>query len=447
MLHSALTGFVLVTALILLVQSVTSMMQTLYIWDRPERIRAAGRPERYLPPKHGFTVLLPARHEAAVIGETLRRLGEAQYPRELIELLVICTADDLATIEAAEHAKRRHGLEQVRVVVMQDEPGKSRAMNLGLAEARFELVTIFDSEDDVSPEIFSIVDTIYQRRAVDVLQCGVQLMDYDSHWFSGHNVLEYFFWFKSRMHYFAKEGAVPLGGNTVFFRADDLRSVGGWDEHGLTEDADLGIRLSLAGRRFEVMYDAQHVTREEVPHSTRAFVKQRTRWNQGFLQILRKGEWLKLPSARKVVLIGSVLIAPSFMAVVIASAPLFILIGATTKLPVLVSLLSFVPLLLAVVMLLTSVIGLYEFGRDQGIRISPFRYLLLVLSFIPYQGLLMVSAVRAMTRELTGSRGWEKTVHTGQHRLGAQDVQPVPAPVPVALPATMPVPVMIAEAS
>lgn len=144
-------------------------------------------------------------------------------------------------------------------------------------------------------------------------------------------------------------------------------------------------------------------------------------------------------------LIGSVLIAPSFMAVVIASAPLFIIIGATTKLPVLVSLLSFAPLLLAVVMLLTSIVGLYEFGRDQGIRISPFRYLLLVLSFIPYQGLLMVSAVRAMTRELAGSRGWEKTVHTGQHRLGAQGAQPVPAPV--LAPVTSPVPVMIAEAS
>ncbi|WP_084103291.1 glycosyltransferase [Demequina sp. NBRC 110056] len=424
-----LTGVVLVVALVLLVQAVASLIQTLYIWDSPERIRAAGRPDTYEEPRHGFTVLLPARHEAAVIGETLRRLGEAQYPTELVELMVICTADDTATIQAAEAAKEEHGLDHVTVLMFDGTPGKSRAMNLGLAAAKHELITIFDSEDDVSPEIFSIVDTLYQRREVDVLQCGVQLMDHDSHWFSAHNVLEYFFWFKSRMHYFAKEGAVPLGGNTVFFRADDLREVGGWDEHGLTEDADLGIRLSIRGKRFDVMYDAEHVTREEVPHSTRAFVKQRTRWNQGFLQILRKGEWLHLPSLRKIVLIGSVLTAPTFMAIVIACAPLFILIGVTTKLPVLVSLLSFVPLILAAIMLMTSVLGLYEFGKDQGLRITPYRYLALVVSFIPYQGLLMFSAVRASLRELTGKRGWEKTVHTGSHRQGAH--QPKPALVPV----------------
>jgi glycosyltransferase XagB len=29
-------------------------------------------------------------------------------------------------------------------------------------------------------------------------------------------VLEYLFWFKSRMHYHATVGMVPLGGNTVF---------------------------------------------------------------------------------------------------------------------------------------------------------------------------------------------------------------------------------------
>lgn len=421
-------GIVLAVALVLLVQAVASLVQTLYIWDRPERIRAAGKPDTYEKPLHGFTVLLPARHEAAVIGETVRRLGEAQYPPHLIELMVICTTDDVSTITAARQAAADHNLSNVTVLEFDGLPGKSRAMNLGLSVAQHELVTIFDSEDDVSPEIFSIVDTLYQRREIDVLQCGVQLMDHDSHWFSAHNVLEYFFWFKSRMHYFAREGAVPLGGNSVFFRAEDLRAVGGWDEHGLTEDADLGIRMSIAGKRFGVMYDAAHVTREEVPHSTRAFVKQRTRWNQGFLQILRKGDWLRLSTLRKTVLVGSVLTAPTFMAIVIACAPLFILVGVTTKLPVLISLVSFIPLMLAGIMLLTSMLGLYEFGKDQKIRISVLQYVLLVVTFLPYQVLLMVSAVRAYYRQATGRRGWEKTVHTGNHRQGVDQVTATRAP-------------------
>ena len=41
-------------------------------------------------------------------------------------------------------------------------------------------------------------------------------------------MLEYFFWFKSRMHYHAAVGMVPLGGNTVFMHARLLeRSAAG----------------------------------------------------------------------------------------------------------------------------------------------------------------------------------------------------------------------------
>lgn len=424
-LPELLAVLVAATALILLVQSLVNIQQTLFIWEHPHRLHAAGRPETLEEPLLGFTVLLPARHEHEVIGETLRRLSQADYPRELVELMVICTSDDTTTIHAAEEAIAEFGITNARVLIFEQPAGKSRAMNLGLADAQHELITIFDSEDDVSTEIFSIVNTLFIRRDIDVLQCGVQLMDFDSHWFAAHNVLEYFFWFKSRMHYFAREGAVPLGGNTVFFKADDLKKVGGWDEEGLTEDADLGIRLSIAGKKFDVMYDARHVTREEVPHDTKAFVKQRTRWNQGFLQILRKKEWLTLRTLKHRVLIGYVLTAPSYMALVIVFAPVVIIIGATTKLPVVVSMLSFLPLVLALIMLLISLVGLHEFGRDQQLRVRFHHYLVLIATFIPYQVLLAVSAVRALIREIRGSRGWEKTAHAGRHRLGAQDAQPV----------------------
>ncbi len=93
------------------------------------------------------------------------------------------------------------------------------------------------------------------RERAPVVQCGVQLMNYADRWFSALNVLEYFFWFKSRMHYHAAVGMVPLGGNTVFIRRDLLDELGGWDQTCLTEDADIGIRLSAAGIPIRVVYD------------------------------------------------------------------------------------------------------------------------------------------------------------------------------------------------
>src|SRR6185295_438320 len=96
-------------------------------------------------------------------------------------------------------------------------------------------------------------------------------------------------------HYHAAVGMVPLGGNTVFFARELLEEAGGWDQDCLTEDADIGIRLSAQGTQVRVIYDDSYVTREETPPTVGQFVKQRTRWNQGFLQILGKGDWMRLP--------------------------------------------------------------------------------------------------------------------------------------------------------
>lgn len=430
----------LVFSVVLAAHSFFNVYLALYAWSDPDRMEAAKAPSAFLPPQHGFTVLLPCRHEERVIGETIHRLSQANYPTEQFELLVLCTPDDRGTIAAARDSIAKHEITNARVIVFDPPAGKSRGMNIGLAAAKHDLVTIFDSEDDVSPDIFNIANTIFRQQYIDVLQCGVQLMDFNSHWFSGHNVLEYFFWFKSRMHYYAKSGIVPLGGNTVFFRRDDLRAVGGWDEQGLTEDADIGIRLSLRGKRFGVMYDAAHVTREETPDSVTAFIKQRTRWNQGFIQILAKKQWKQLPKRKQIMLLLYVLGGPTFMAGVFMTAPVILLAGAFAKVNIAVSLLAFLPLFLSWLAIVIGIVGLHEFGREQQRRVRLRHYAVFVISFLPYQIILAVASIRAVVRESRGNTGWEKTAHAGVHRQAeptqvpamAAAVTPVAADGPVA---------------
>ena len=69
-------------AVFLIAQSVFNLYVTLYAWDDPERMENARAPKSFRRPKHGFTVLLPCRHEEAVIGETVRKLSQAKYPKK-----------------------------------------------------------------------------------------------------------------------------------------------------------------------------------------------------------------------------------------------------------------------------------------------------------------------------------------------------------------------------
>ncbi len=241
-------------------------------------------------------------------------------------------------------------------------------------------------------------------------------MNFADRWFSALNVLEYFFWFRSRMHFHAKLNMVALGGNTVFLDRRCLVALGGWDQTCLTEDADVGVRLSAAGVPIRVLYDDRYVTREETPPTVSQFIKQRTRWNQGFLQVLGKGDWLRLPSWRQRLLAAYTLASPLLQAVMMLYVPFSLWTMLFVKTPTIVAMLSALPLYALAVQFAVNLVGLYEFTNVHGLRPRIATPIMLLLVYLPYQWMLCASAVRALWRQLRGVSAWEKTTHTGAHR-------------------------------
>ena len=402
------------------IQALYNIQTSLFGWFNDKVLdhqAAAHVPDRL----RSFTVFVPAYHEELVIGQTIQKIASAKYPPELIEIIVLCRKGDDGTITAARRAILDNKISNAVVVVYEgDVPGKPPQLNQGLQYANNELLVIFDAEDDVSEYVFGIANAQYSSNDIDILQMGVQLMDHDTRWYSVHNVLEYFFHFRSRMHYFAKEGVVPLGGNTCFFKTQDVLDIGGWDELCLTEDAEVGLRLSSVGKKFGVYYSAAHVTREETPHNLRAFIKQRTRWDQGFLQTIQRGHWKKLSSFKQKALAYYVLSLPFFQAMILITTPFLVWLAFNYKMPLVLSLLSFIPLGLLAFLLVIQLVGLREFGKEQERKIGIMAYLMLIITFIPFQFVLSYAAVRATKRHFANNTGWEKTFHSGAHRVQSE---------------------------
>ena len=426
-----LSGSVVVVSTLLTIQALFSSYLMLYAWEHPDRMEQTRGPQTFLPPQHRFAVLLPARHEETVIYETIRKLTTVDYPSELVEILIICYADDQGTIAEARRAIDELQATNVGVLSFSGGPiNKPSALNAGFRRTTFEIVTVFDAEDDIDPSIFNVVNTTMLKERVNVVQAGVQLMNFVDHWFSIHNVLEYFFWFRSRLHFHARVGMIPLGGNTVFMNRAVVEEVGGWDEQCLTEDADIGLQLSALGERIRVVYDPQHVTREETPDSVSAFVRQRTRWNQGFIQVLKKKAWCSMPTAGQRALAIYTLGYPLVHALITLTWPLAIVAILVLKLPISVTLISFLPMYALIFQLLASVVGAYAFTREYGFRMPVLLPFVMIVTFVPYQWLLGYSAIRAAYREVLKRHNWEKTGHPGAHRQVAipakAQMQPAP---------------------
>ncbi len=403
---------------VVLVMGVFNIYLMLYYWEDVERIQKSRVPERFSPSLMSFTAILPARNEKEVIGDTIRAIHEIDYEDEKKQLIVVCRYDDVGTIERVRYVINKLQNDNIRLVTFTDGPiNKPHALNVALPYAKNDVVVIFDAEDQPNKDIYNVVNTVIDNDPkIDVVQSGVQLMNFDTHWFAMFNVLEYFFWFKSTLHFFANNGLVPLGGNTVFFRKQLLEEVGGWDEQCLTEDADIGIRLSAAGAKFQVVYDEKLATREETPHTLQDFIRQRTRWIQGFLQIFLKGEWLYLEGGRKKLLASYILLIPFIQSVTILIIPFMVYMAIAYKLDVYVAIYTFLPLLTLISQLVVLNIGLFEFTRKYGLRYPIFSSIKLLLFFLPYQIVLSVSAIRALLRHRRGSSSWEKTEHLNAHR-------------------------------
>ncbi len=77
---------------------------------------------------------------------------------------------------------------------------------------------------------------------------------------------------------------IALGGTSNHFRVETLRRLNGWDAWNVTEDIDLGIRLARFGYRVGMLASS---TQEEAPHTLGAWLRQRRRWQKGWMITLQ----------------------------------------------------------------------------------------------------------------------------------------------------------------
>jgi len=411
--------FLILCLLLLIPQGTFTLWWMLYAWNDPRSADQGESPRAFREPHFSFTALVPARHEEKVIKDTIYAINAIDYPAHLKEILVLVRdEDDEGTLARVREAIQELEEPRIQLITFKDGPyNKPNGLNHGLQFARNDVVCIFDAEDEPHPEIYHIVNTVMLRDEADVVQSGVQLMNIDSTWFSALNCLEYFFWFKSGLRFFANQLQVtPLGGNTVFFKRSWLNRIGGWDDRLLTEDADIGVRLVLQGARLRIVYEARHVTQEETPATIEQFVRQRTRWSQGFLEILFKFDWWRLALLRQKLGAVYILMNPIFQAAMVVYLPVGLYILFTQQVNVALAVLSYIPLAMLLMQLLVNLTGIREFAAAYNKRLSTWFLLRMVIVFYPYQLVLAAASFRAAYRYLTGHHGWEKTTHSNLHR-------------------------------
>jgi len=368
-------------------------------------------------PNHSFTLIVPARDESSVIGLTISTLAKLHYPKDRFEVLVMIRADDYPTILAAEQSIASNKANSIRIVQIDgDAHNKAYSLNIGLHLAKHEIIGIFDAEDEPNLDILQkINDYLINNPLVGAVQAPVHLTNLNSSWFASLSAIEYYYWFRSVLPYLSTKKIVPLGGNTIFTKKSIYKNIGDYDEACLTEDADLGIRLAQHNIIVGIIDDANLATTEGAPCSEIDVVRQRARWDQGYLQVLEKSNWVDLSLKQKFYTLYT-LTQPLFRHLSFLNMIFAPLLASFGKVPVAIVLISFIPGYFLLLQLGLYLLGLYELAKLHQIKISMWRYLLTLLAFVPYQALLTLATMRAIGKIMLGNYNWDKTDHTNSHR-------------------------------
>ena len=141
-----IAGFVLATAAMLVVAG-TTLAWMIDSWRTPRAVGQMPFPEPDAP-QLSFSLIVPARHEEAVLADTVRRLLCQDHP--FVEVLVVVGDDDPGTAAVAYELAEQ----DPRVVVIVDDSvpkNKPKALNRALAHCTGEITGVFDAEDEVAP--------------------------------------------------------------------------------------------------------------------------------------------------------------------------------------------------------------------------------------------------------------------------------------------------------
>jgi cellulose synthase/poly-beta-1,6-N-acetylglucosamine synthase-like glycosyltransferase len=247
--------------------AVGALHVALILW--PARAPPPGEPPATL------TVVVPARNEAAGIGDCLRSLQAAAF----VGTRTIVVVDDGSDDDTARIAEG-FGVTVIRTAHL----GKARAINAALRVSQGELVAVVDADSVIAPD--ALVEAAARFTAPEVAAVCATVKVRNRRALLGMWLhIEQLFNSVLRAAFVKVNATIVTPGPLSVYRRAALDRVGGFSPDGYSEDVDIALRLIAAGYRVDAAPRA--ISETTMPVSARGFVRQRLRFTRGWIHVFR----------------------------------------------------------------------------------------------------------------------------------------------------------------
>jgi cellulose synthase/poly-beta-1,6-N-acetylglucosamine synthase-like glycosyltransferase len=235
------------------------------------------------------SIIIPAyREKRQSIEKTLDSLSSQNYPRNLMEVLVVVDRDDVHTLNETLKAVETF-LNSLNIkVIINENAGrrlKAIAINNAMKHVSGSIVGIYDA-DDVFPRD-QVLNAVLLMMEKNYAAVGTRVYRFRNTVLGSLMYLESLVWYNAIVPFLRTTVKItPLSGEGLFIRRDVVTSI----PESLAEDALLSLELSRRGYGIGLLDSYVY---ELAPLNIASFIRQRIRWNKGyaqnFLLILRQG--------------------------------------------------------------------------------------------------------------------------------------------------------------
>lgn len=272
------------------------------------------------------SVLLPAFNESAAIVESVASLLGLRYPE--FEVIVVNDGSKDDTLQQVVEAyglepldrnppntlvtQPIRGIYQSRaypelIVIDKENGGKADSLNAGINAARYPLVCGIDADSILEPDaLLKVVEPFVLRPDLMIATGGIVRIangssfargtlskaDLPKRFIAGFQVIEYMRGFLvGRCSWSRLNALLIVSGAFGLFKKSTVVEVGGY-AHTIGEDAELVVRMQRTmveqNRPYRIEFVADAVCWTEAPESLSILHRQRTRWQRGLYDTLKR---------------------------------------------------------------------------------------------------------------------------------------------------------------
>lgn len=275
------------------IMSIVWMMGAVYYFARREAGKSQAPPVLNSYPF--VSVLIPAHNEEEAIANTVKSVLAAEYPH--FEVIVV---DDASTDNTPRILRQLAAEEErLRVVILEKNMGKAYALRCATVFSKGEIILTIDGDAYLDkaaitwmvshfvtgPRVGAVTGNPRVRNRTSLI-AKIQVGEYST----------IIGMIKRTQRILGK--VLTVSGVIAAFRKRALFDVGLWDIDMATDDINLTWKLEK--RFWDIRYEPNALCWILVPETVRGLWRQRVRWAQGGLEVMRrhKDVWLSWKQRR-----------------------------------------------------------------------------------------------------------------------------------------------------